>query len=76
MAAWIVVLDPSLHAVSGENGRARIDGLAPGSYRLRAWHPGLPLDAEWPATTVRIDAGDVDQAIALAVTSNPLGVAP
>jgi plastocyanin len=76
MAAWIVVLDTSLHAVSGDNGRARIDGLAPGSYRLRAWHPGLSLDAEWPATTVRIDAGDVEQTIVLAVTSNPLGVAP
>lgn len=76
MAAWIVVLDTSLHAVSGDNGRARIDGLAPGSYRLRAWHPGLPMDAEWPSTTVRVDAADLDQTMVLGVTSNPLGAAP
>jgi plastocyanin len=76
MAAWIVVLDTSLHAVSGDNGRARIDGIAPGSYRLRAWHPGLSLDAEWPSTTVRVDAADFEQSIVLGVTSNPLGVTP
>jgi hypothetical protein len=61
---------------SGDNGRARIDGIAPGSYRLRAWHPGLSLDAEWPSTTVRVDAADFEQSIVLGVTSNPLGVTP
>jgi plastocyanin len=76
MAAWIVVLDTSLHAISGENGRARIDGIAPGNYRLRAWHPGLSMDVDWPTTAVRVDAADVEQSIVLGVTSNPLGVAP
>lgn len=42
MAAWVVVVETPFHGVSAADGRIRIDNVPPGSYRLMAWHPGLP----------------------------------
>ena len=44
MVGWIVVVDTPYYAQTDANGRARIDA-PPGSYRLRSWHPGLPVGA-------------------------------
>lgn len=39
--ANILVLDHPYHAVTGKSGDFTIDGIPPGTYRLRAWHPAL-----------------------------------
>ncbi len=45
MAAWVVVVDTPHHGLSGADGRLSLAAVPAGSYRLRAWHPGLPPGA-------------------------------
>ncbi len=45
MVAWVVVVETPHHGLSGADGRVRLDEVPPGSYRLKAWHPGLPPGA-------------------------------
>jgi len=61
MAAWVVVVDTPHHARTGANGVVRLDGVAAGSYRLRAWHAGVPAGKE-PAPVALSVAGDGAQA--------------
>jgi hypothetical protein len=49
--AYLVVLDHPYYAVSGKSGDFSIDGIPPGTYRLRAWHPALGLVDQTVAVT-------------------------
>jgi hypothetical protein len=40
MTAWMIVHDSPYYAVSDERGAFRIDGIPPGSYKVRLWHEG------------------------------------
>jgi plastocyanin len=42
MVAWVVVVETPHFGLSAADGRVRLDHVPPGSYRLKAWHPGLP----------------------------------
>ena len=44
MVGWIVVVETPYYAISDAQGRVVIDA-PPGNYRLRSWHPGLPVGA-------------------------------
>lgn len=68
MAAWVVVADSPWSAQSGADGLARIDGIPPGNYRLRVWHPGLPVTPEPAAVALTIGSSDVAQSVRLAVS--------
>jgi plastocyanin len=63
MAAWVVVVETPYYARSDANGRATLDNVPAGNYRLRVWHAGLPVGA--PAS---------DQPLALAATGTALTV--
>jgi plastocyanin len=65
MTAWVVVVDTPFHARSAANGTARLEGVAPGIYRLRAWHAALPTDAAPPSVPVNGGAADADVRIRL-----------
>jgi len=39
--AWIAVLDHPYFAQTDAKGEFKIDGVPPGKYKLRAWHPAL-----------------------------------
>ncbi len=41
MEAWIHAFPHPYHAVTGGDGRARIAGVPPGTYRVTAWHEAL-----------------------------------
>ena len=62
MVAWVLVVETPHHAITGADGRARLDAPA-GSYRLRAWHNSLP--AGTPPS---------DQALAVAASGASTGV--
>jgi plastocyanin len=55
MTAWIVVVETPYYGRSALGGHVTLENVPPGSYRLRAWHPSLPVGA--PA---------IDQALSLA----------
>lgn len=42
MVAWVLVVETPHHAVADAQGLLRLEGVPPGSYRLRSWHPALP----------------------------------
>lgn len=65
MTAWVLVVDTPLHAQTAADGRARLEGVDAGSYRLRAWHPVLAADAQPPAVGVVVATADVRTAIRL-----------
>jgi plastocyanin len=71
MAAWVVVSDTPWFARSAADGRARIDGVPAGSYRLRLWHPGLPPNTEPEPVAITIGAADVTHGARLAVRNEP-----
>ena len=71
MAAWVVVADTPWFARSADDGRARIEGVPAGSYRLRVWHPGLGANVEPLTSSLAIGAADVAQAVKLPVSPQP-----
>lgn len=45
MTAWVVVVDTPFYGRSAEAGKVLLDNVPPGSYRLRVWHPAMPVGA-------------------------------
>jgi plastocyanin len=70
MVAWVFVADTPWSARSAGNGHARIDGVPPGDYRLRLWHPALgqALDAGTPLT---VSAAGTHHVAHLPVSAQP-----
>lgn len=71
MAAWVVVADTPWSARTGATGRATIESVPPGSYRLRLWHPGLASGVEPPAVSMTIGSADTEHAARLPVPAKP-----
>ena len=71
MAAWVVVADSPWSARTGANGLARIDNIPPGNYRLRVWHPGLPLAPEPAVLALTVGATDLTHNARLDVAAEP-----
>jgi plastocyanin len=71
MAAWVVVADTPWFARSAASGRARIEAVPPGSYRLRVWHPGLPLNTELAPVAITVTSADAEHHAQLAVSAEP-----
>ena len=71
MAAWVVVADTPWFARSAANGRAHIDALPAGAYRLRLWHPGMSGLPEPTVTAFTMPAGDADHHAKLSLSTAP-----
>jgi plastocyanin len=71
MAAWVVVADTPWFARSAADGRARIEGVPAGNYRLRLWHAALGPGVEPAAVLITIGAADAEHHAKLAVSSAP-----
>ena len=73
--AWIAVLDHPYYAQTAASGTYRIDGVPPGRYRIRAWHPSLGFADD----SVTVGAGqqvNVEFRILRAAPAVPTSVAP
>lgn len=63
MRAWVATFDQPYFSVTGENGAFSMDGVPPGSYTLKAWHPALgvtshPLTVGADGAAVTVKFGD------------------
>ncbi len=65
MAAYIHVVPTPYFAKTDASGKAKLEGLMPGKYRLKAWHFGLPFGASIPEEALSIAAADVSASITL-----------
>jgi plastocyanin len=65
MAAWVVVVDTPYFARSSASGQAQIEGVAAGSYRLRAWHAGVPAGKAPTAQALSVAAADIQTQLKL-----------
>ena len=41
MQSWAIAVDNPYYVLTDENGRFFLEGVPPGTYDLRAWHPGI-----------------------------------
>lgn len=55
MNAYIIALPNAIYAVTDENGRFTLDGIAPGPQKIRIWHEGLGSTSR----EVTVEAGAV-----------------
>lgn len=65
MAAWVLIVDTPWHGRTGADGRWNHANVAPGSYRLRTWHPGLAVGAAPADQALRVDAAGAQAAVKL-----------
>jgi plastocyanin len=66
MAAWVVIVDTPWYGRTDEQGRWSAP-VPPGRYRLRAWHPQMPVGATPSEQAFTIDAAGARAAVKLAV---------
>jgi len=70
MAAWVVVVDTPYFGRSADAGKVSLVNVPAGNYRLRVWHPELPVGA--PATDQALAVGAAN----ISLTLRPLRSAP
>ncbi len=61
MTAWVVVVDTPYFGRSSASGAVALTQVPPGNYRLRVWHPALPVGA--PATDQALVVTAADQVV-------------
>lgn len=45
MVGWVLVVETPHYGRTGVDGRLKLDDVPAGTYRLRTWHPDLPVGA-------------------------------
>jgi plastocyanin len=58
MLAYVYVVSTPHFAKTGADGKAQLEGLTPGSYEARVWHPRLRGETEKTAKPVTLSAGE------------------
>lgn len=66
MAAWVVIIDTPWHGRTGDDGRWVFAQAPAGAYRLRTWHPELPVGAPPGDQALRLEAGGSQASVRLA----------
>lgn len=65
MVAWVVAVETPYLGISGANGRLRLSDVPAGSYRLRSWHPDLPVGAPALDQALVVGAGNTSATVRL-----------
>ncbi len=68
MAAWVVVVDTPYYGRSADTGRLMLANVPPGTYRLRSWHPALPMGAAALDQALVVGAEPVSVTLKIPVT--------
>ena len=70
MLAYVLVVDTPYFGKAGADGTVKLDGLPPGDYELKAWHPNL--EGAQPTQKIRV-GGDASYQLRLKIgaTSAP-----
>ncbi len=50
MESWAIAVDNPYYVLTDENGRFSLEGVPPGTYDIRAWHPGVKQVMKKPVT--------------------------
>lgn len=66
MAAWIVIVATPWYGTAGDTGHVRLPQVPVGLYRLRAWHPSLPVGAPASDQALRVDSAGQQVVVRLA----------
>ncbi len=66
MAAWVVIVETPYHALGDATGRAALAEVPAGSYRLRVWHPDLPVGAPASDEALAVTGADLHKVVRLA----------
>jgi plastocyanin len=61
MLAYVYVLTTPHFVKTAADGKARLEGLAPGAYEARVWHPRLRGDTEKTGKPLTLAAGELAQ---------------
>lgn len=56
MVAYIQVVSTPYFAKTDASGKARLEGLVPGKYILKAWHFNLPAGAQIPEQSITVSS--------------------
>jgi plastocyanin len=59
MVAWVVIVETPYAGQTGADGRLTLQNVPAGAYRLRTWHPSLPVGA--PASDQALVMGSAPQ---------------
>jgi plastocyanin len=70
MSAYIQVVPTLNVAKTDSSGKARLDGLPAGKYRLKAWHFALPAGTPAPEQTLNVAANEAVASFTLNVKAN------
>lgn len=71
MVAWIVVSETPWYALVGADGKAKVADVPAGNYRMRVWHPAMPVNTEAPAVALTVGAADLQPTSKLTVSAAP-----
>jgi plastocyanin len=69
MIAWVVVVETPHYGRTPAGGRVKIDNVPAGSYRLRSWHPDLPVGAAALDQALDVPAAGVTTTVRLTVAA-------
>jgi plastocyanin len=58
MLAYIHIVNTPYFAKTDASGKARLEGLAPGKYRLKAWHFNLPGNVQIPEQAINLTGSE------------------
>ncbi len=65
MVAWVVVVDTPYFGRSAKPGPVVLSNVPAGSYRLRVWHPGLPVGTAAQDQPLNLEAADMTVTVRL-----------
>mgnify|MGYP003644990932 CR=1 FL=1 len=71
MTAWVVVVDTPYYGRSTASGMVAMTDVPAGSYRLRVWHPSLPVGAPAADQALQVGGADIRQVVALSGARGP-----